>query len=286
MNQSCVSPPSRPRRGFTLIELLVVIAIIAVLIALLLPAVQQARESARRTQCKNHLKQLGLAAHNYHDTHSAFPPGEVHGMTGGTIHAYGWDKQIGNWTPLLFPYLDQTTAYRSLDFEINPQYGGNNQAILRKLFPALLCPSDPFTEFTENWGAGNARIMHYFGVSNVVENHNGYPLSGVFYNDSWVNLGDVSDGTTNTAMIAEVWGRTTPDNNPSSSRSWHVHNAVYFDSTPNVNRTNPWHVNSFHTGGAHILMCDGSVKFASDSVDFKTFQALASKAGGEKIGEF
>lgn len=279
-------PCVRRARGFTLIELLVVIAIIAVLIALLLPAVQQAREAARRTQCKNNLKQLGIASHNYHDTHSVFPPGEVHGMTGGVAHGLGWDKQIGNWTPLLFPYIDQAPAYTQLNFEVNPQWGGNNQTILRMVIPGLHCPSDPFKGLTENWGAGNARIMHYFGVSNVVEDHNGYPLSGIYYNDSAVRMADITDGTTNTAMIAEVWGRTTVDNSANSSRSWHVHNHVYFDATPNSNRTNPWKVNSFHVGGAHILLCDGSVRFVSNNIDFNLFRSLASKAGGEVVGEF
>jgi prepilin-type N-terminal cleavage/methylation domain-containing protein/prepilin-type processing-associated H-X9-DG protein len=267
-------------RGFTLIELLVVIAIIAVLIALLLPAVQQAREAARRSSCKSNLKQLGLALHNYHGTYGLFPPGEVHGMTGGVLHKYGWDKQIGNWACLIFPYIDQTSAYKQLNFEINPQYGGNNQTILRQRFPLFLCLSDPYDGFTANWGAGNARIMHYFAVSHSTENHNGHPLSGPFYNDSNVRFKDITDGTTNTALLAEVWGRTQK-NSASFSRSWHVHNAVYFDATPNANRTDPWHVNSFHTGGAQVVMCDGSVRFVSNNINFSTFQRLSTKSGGE-----
>lgn len=274
------------KRGFTLIELLVVIAIIAILIALLLPAVQQAREAARRSTCKNNLKQLGLALHNYHDVHSVFPPGEVHGLTGGILHGLGWDKQIGNWACLIFPYIDQAPAYEKLDFEVNPQYGGGNQTILRQRFSVFLCPSDPYDGFTENWGTGNARIMHYFAVSNRTEDHNGHPLSGVFYNDSNVRFGHVTDGTSNTSLLAEVWGRISVNNSPPGSRSWHVHNAVYFDSTPNSNRTDPWHVNSFHTGGAHILMGDGAVRFVSENVDFNTFQNLSTKAGGEVTSSF
>lgn len=274
------------RRGFTLIELLVVIAIIAILIALLLPAVQQAREAARRSTCKNNLKQLGIALHNYHEAHSVFPPGEVHGNIRGTPHSFAWDDQIGNWACLIFPYMDQNPAYEQLDFEIRKQYGGNNQTILRQKFPPFLCPSDPFDGLTHNWGSGNARIMHYFSVSHRTENHNGHPLSGPFYNDSNVKFRDITDGTTNTAMLAEVWGRTSVTNNSGTSRSWHVHNAVYFDSTPNSNRTDPWHVNSFHVGGAQILLCDGSVRFVSDNVNFTTFQNLATKSGGEVQGEF
>ncbi|MEZ5944196.1 MAG: DUF1559 domain-containing protein [Planctomycetaceae bacterium] len=272
--------------GFTLIELLVVIAIIAVLIALLLPAVQQAREAARRSQCKNNLKQIGLGIHNYHDAHQSFPPGEIHGNTSGTLYAFAWDHHIGNWACLIFPFIDQQAAYNQLDFNVNPQYGGNNQMLLRNVIPVFHCPSDPFTGLTENWGAGNARIMHYFAVSNDVENHNGHPLNGIFYNDSDVGFHNITDGTSNTAMIAEVWGRTTLNNNPPFSRSWHVHNAVYFDATPNVDRTDPWHVNSFHVGGAHILLADGAVRFVSENIDFGLFQSLSTKGSGEIIGEF
>ncbi len=265
-------------RGFTLIELLVVIAIIAVLIALLLPAVQQAREAARRSQCQNNLKQMGLAISNYHDVHKLFPPGEIHGNSSGTPHAFAWDHHIGNWTCVIFPFLDQTPAYDQLDFETwgaGAQYTVNNQRLLRERFSVLLCPSDPHDGFTSNWGPGNARIMHYFAVSNDVENHNGHPLKGIFYNDSNVSYGGVKDGASNTAMIAEVWGRNETN---TDSRSWHVHNAVYFDATPNSDRTDPWHVNSFHSSGAYVLLADGSVHFISDYIDFAIFQAMSTKA--------
>jgi len=107
---------SRPIRchGFTLIELLVVIAIIAVLIALLLPAVQQAREAARRSQCKNNLKQMGLALHNYHDTVSVFPPGAFyHGSNGAERYGTGFSFHV-----MLLPYLDQTPRYNAFDFNV------------------------------------------------------------------------------------------------------------------------------------------------------------------------
>src|SRR3954466_6996265 len=104
---------NRKWKGFTLIELLVVIAIIAVLIALLLPAVQQAREAARRTQCKNNLKQLGLALHNYHDTMSTLPPSEIDSVATSSV-APNWTSNIGNWVLFLFPYIDQANAYNQV----------------------------------------------------------------------------------------------------------------------------------------------------------------------------
>src|SRR5213080_4240479 len=111
------------RTGFTLIELLVVIAIIAVLIALLLPAVQQAREAARRSQCKNNLKQLGIALHNYHDTHRTFPPEKVmQQLTNSLLECEAptnsWDRVPGNWEILLLPYLDQGPAYNQINFNV------------------------------------------------------------------------------------------------------------------------------------------------------------------------
>lgn len=131
---------SQRARGFTLIELLVVIAIIAVLIALLLPAVQQARESARRTQCKNHLKQFGLALHNYHDTHGTLPGSPVADTRDGAGAVEGWSGWSG--VAMLLPFIDQAPLYNSLDFNITWNTGANT-AFTRKTFPAFGCPSDP-----------------------------------------------------------------------------------------------------------------------------------------------
>ena len=134
-------------RGFTLIELLVVIAIIAILIALLLPAVQQAREAARRTQCRNNLKQIGLALHNYHDTFRLFPPGVIRD---GQNNSEAW-----GWTVFILPFLEQANLYNQLDPDtyrlrdllagLNPTYPAPtaNAAILQNPLSVFICPSDP-----------------------------------------------------------------------------------------------------------------------------------------------
>lgn len=127
-----------PRRGFTLIELLVVIAIIAVLIALLLPAVQQAREAARRSQCKNNLKQLGLALHNYHDSNQVFPMGLSDSVWGNTeLIGDGWA-----WGAAVLPYLDQGPLFNQFNFNVNPYNAGGNQALGATPLTVFSCPSD------------------------------------------------------------------------------------------------------------------------------------------------
>ena len=125
-------------RGFTLIELLVVIAIIAVLIALLLPAVQQAREAARRTQCKNNLKQLGLALHNYHDTYNLFPGASFCGTTGTSSIAH-----CHTWIESLFPYFDQAPLFNQINFNVANHQDVNPTVLNNVKLQALMCPSDP-----------------------------------------------------------------------------------------------------------------------------------------------
>lgn len=149
------------KRGFTLIELLVVIAIIAILVALLLPAVQQAREAARRSQCKNNLKQLGLAFANYHDVHNAFPMGN-HGRSGWGMSFY----------PALLPFLDQVALYEAFDFDGLPNdYGYTDQCnnlaakgVSRTLIPALLCPSSPLPQRVSSTCA-QSMAASYVGIS-------------------------------------------------------------------------------------------------------------------------
>jgi len=224
--RSYVSALLRQTRGFTLIELLVVIAIIAVLIALLLPAVQQAREAARRTQCKNHLKQIGLALHNYHDTYNSFPLGN---------HA----NYLGNWRLSILPYLDQATVFNQITFTSNPAdfnaWGGTygTNAVLRGLLvPVYNCPSNPLPRNStlgvmNNFDRG--QTMDYVGISGGVDElapnrwdpsgqglctdivysgracHNG--LLPALRNQ---NMRDAVDGTSNTMIVGE---QSAPLNN-------------------------------------------------------------------------
>jgi len=214
------------QRGFTLVELLVVIAIIGILVALLLPAVQAAREAARRMSCSNNMKNLGLALHNYHDTYKTFPPDAIwHGNMKGTTAAAG-DQRNYTWIALCLPYLEQTTLYEQIDFRFpaimatavpvtNPGVGpGQGTGELDRIwvdgvparslsFPVLKCPSDP----------DHNEPPHGFGITSYAGNAgwDGHrrkwgdsPRAGVFTFYDATKLSDILDGTSNTIMLGEV----------------------------------------------------------------------------------
>jgi prepilin-type N-terminal cleavage/methylation domain-containing protein len=198
-------------RGFTLIELLVVIAIIAILIALLLPAVQQAREAARRTQCKNNLKQLGLALHNYHDTHGRFPPTQIMVHYNGPGNTNPVPRNH-TWISLILPFLEQSNLYQAINFEApmhDPANGfqllPNGRPIVSEVIPGLQCPSDPAF-------SGDTGISHGMAHTNYAGNmgwdwHYRGPhwAQGPFQNGSpGTIIRDFKDGTSNTIMLGEV----------------------------------------------------------------------------------
>lgn len=313
------------RSGFTLIELLVVIAIIAILIALLLPAVQQAREAARRTQCKNNLKQLGLAMHNYHDTVGCLPPAS--GGSQFSPHAR------------ILPYIDQAPLYQSLTFEAAPTAPVNAHAFDLTL-PAFRCPSDPDSLPANAGGRNNYWTNYGTGVLNSLPSTDpahpnfGAPMpNGVFFNNSSVRFRDIVDGTSQTAMMAEKMlgdgshGISTPATDTyqpgtypeNADEAWQFCMAIdvndlSFQGVSNVgvpwirgtnNSTYYYHsmppngrscryppqrmasaANSRHIGGVHTLMCDGAVRFVSSNIDLRTWRAIGTRDGKEVIGEF
>ena len=311
------------RQGFTLIELLVVIAIIAVLIALLLPAVQQAREAARRSQCKNNLKQVGLAIHNYHDVYNKLPIGTR------------WPTSAPNWRIGLLPFIDQAPLYNQLNFSGsfgNPY--GNNTILQNQIIVVYKCPSSSLSAnstavpgntappgMTHDYvaiagatdttlpAAGCSPQHRYGGISCV----NGMLPANYNY-----GMRDVTDGLSNTIMVGEQsgtiangdyranyyggWGGHTIDMTTmttlaswsSSTDCWGTGiTTIRYSPNPKTTAGGTDEVydqntalTSFHVGGIHALMGDGAVRFISDNLAYSTLANLGSKADGLVVGEF
>lgn len=186
--------------GFTLVELLVVIAIIGVLIALLLPAVQQAREAARRMQCSNNLKQIGLALHNYENTHRVFPPGQCRDSSGSpdaSTHAF------------ILPFLEQGNSYKLFDFRYSINGSTVNAAATKQLITAYQCPSDiqPAGNSIAGSGTvygGSSYMQNLGATATVISTEISAQLGGPFHRNSATRFSDITDGTSNTALFAEI----------------------------------------------------------------------------------
>jgi len=332
----------RLRRAFTLVELVVVIAIIGILIALLLPAVQAAREAARRTQCTNNLKQIGLAMHNFHDSHKEFPCGWPLKACPNypSIPSY-----LYRWSPLamITPYMEQYAVYEAMDLEM-PLFGHdgnysiygygvhpNNVVPVSQVVKPFLCPSDKERVIEAGFGPTNYKWCRGSG-RNGGSNRS---ADGVFVFDPQ-RFADILDGTSNTAMFSEsLLGPGGSPGTPEPSGMLTAQNAAevivllsgggplseancsVVGSTAAMNRgarwadswvcytsydhwlppnsqipdcgyqSYVWHpARSRHPGGANLLLCDGSVRFISDTIDLQTWHGVGSRNGGEVLGEF
>ena len=262
------------RKGFTLIELLVVIAIIAVLIALLLPAVQQAREAARRTQCRNNMHQLGLALHNYHDTHTLFPPAGI-----------GWGQ--ASLFTLILPFVDEMAIYNAYNMDhtgISRDASGSgsyvNTTVTQQKLAQYICPSrvEPIIKL-------GLCQTHYVSANQS----NRHTNDGCFLTDNWTNsrvrVRDIRDGTSNTIGM----GEHDPGTNVQTWENWatfHYNRCgeTYLPlNTPRTLTTTGFA--SDHEGGGFFLFMDGGVKFLSENIDTGTYRALTTRAGNELIDD-
>ncbi|MBI3862954.1 MAG: DUF1559 domain-containing protein [Planctomycetia bacterium] len=289
------------RRGFTLIELLVVIAIIAVLVALLLPAVQQAREAARRTQCKNNLMQVGIALQNYDMAHECLPPGSIDPNRPIRSEAKGY--HVG-WIVQSLPYLDQANTFRNFDLA-GGVYSPVNNAPRGVHLNVLMCPSNPSGRIT---GMGTTT---YAGVHHHVEAPIDIDNSGVMFLNSSVRYRDIADGSSNTIFVGEHsdvdplgWasgtrstlrnggaftgglagfrGGATPKPGTGTVAGLPGANAPANGAERAVLEVGGF--GSVHAGGAHFVFGDSSVRFISENINPQVFQNLANRHDGELPG--
>ena len=293
----------RQSAGFTLVELLVVIAIIGILVSLLLPAVQSAREAARRMQCSNNLKQIGLAVHNYATANNEYFPV---GSPGDATH--------GLFTTLL-PYVEQQNLYDELDLT-GATVDTFDEPHRYTPLDVYFCPSYPFKQVFRDMPNihMNGALSTYQGNGGVLEGdetfdsgvwQNGYVSNnGVFGWQFLRSINDIRDGTTNTYLMGEfvqrdfVSGQFTEP--PGNTRGWimgatrgsrGLYTCKVFELPPNVklDRTadgvsfNHLPMGSYHPGGLLFTFCDGSVHFISETINFDVYRNMATVAGGEVV---
>ncbi len=309
---------SRTRSAFTLVELLVVIAIIGVLVGLLLPAVQSAREAARRMSCSNNLKQIGLGMHNYHDTFGKFP--------------YGWDTRGTTWSAHILPQIEQGSLYETLVFQESGlgNWGtddGPNETAAGTYIGTYRCPSMALPEHMENGSIPERVPASYRGSAGTKATSDDTSTAlpgtislenldqdGIFYACSKTKFRDILDGTSHTIMIGESYNDPGFTKDGQGMDYWYIgspqadpcrcdggtggteFSEVVGTTIAPINsrirhpemhgRLMELSFGSYHTGGAHFLLCDGSVQFITESVNQEVYEGLGSRDGREVPQEF
>lgn len=251
-------PAAPPRRSSAPVIVIVlagaVVALLAcggILLALLLPAVQAAREAARRTQCANNLKMIGIALHNYHDVHGSFPPAYIPDENGRPMHS---------WRVLVLPYLEEQFLYDQYNFN-EPWDGPNNSRLAASMPDFFACPSDVATP--------GQSMTSYVAIAGP---------GAAFDGSKRVRFSDVDDGLANTVVVVEARGTNIQWTEP--------HDIDLNQMRFVINSPGGQEVSSQHPGGAQVLFADGSVRMLSASLPSETLRALITIAGGEAVGGF
>lgn len=299
-------------RGFTLTEMTVVLAIIMVLFSLLLPAVQRARDAARRVQCQSQLMQIGLALQNYRMAHDVLPPGCVN-LTRPISSIESQDQYHMSWIVQILPFLEEKNAFNRVDFS-SSVYATENSEVRQHAVHILVCPADS-TIITKNFGRTS-----YFGVHNDFETPIDVDQNGVLFLNSSIRRKQIADGDSQTIFVMEGkqdsggiglgvlgWMSGTKASLRNGVQ-WINRDAAGADATPEyVNHVSPPHGNevivkeqqdlkngveyvggpsSYHIGGYHVAMGDGSVRFVSTSIESAMLRRLTHRADGELVEDF
>jgi len=327
------------RRAFTLIELLVVVAIIGIMVALLFPALQAAREAARRASCQNNIKQLGLAVHFYHDLHKQLPPLYTNSQKATFTTQFGLETY--SWRALILSFMEEHSLYDSINVTELATHA-TNRAAIDQVIPMFSCPSTPRSSLTAR-GLWHGRSQFDEILQAAVTDYNGsagYVEAGItsrqrvcdpsvtlhYWEESWipgvfgevlygklvwdpptvrkVNFAQITDGLSHTVLVLEraglpdqyfEGGAKVEPHEPPKYRTWgnvglwaisgseNLNQIYHQTDSPLVNFDNMLGLYSFHPGGVHIALADGSVHFMADSVNTSLVLALVSRVGSEVV---
>jgi len=301
------------RRGFTLVELLVVIAIIGILMSLLLPAVQAAREAARRMSCTNNLKQIGLALHLYHDTQRCLPMGWIAFDPGtGKPHWYG--EPGWGWAAKILPRMEQENLYKQkLDFDLPITDSANDEGRVAKI-PTFRCPSDVGKSTFTLPGGGtylgsgggytpvDLATGNYIGVFGTLDYHevcepgasgfNGCQGDGAFFLNQCVRFRDILDGLSQTLVAGERSSKWAPSTwvgmvTGGEHAAARITGIALFPPNSEEEKEHYTHnFSSFHPSGTNFLSADGSVRMIPESIDRSVYHAICTRAAGDAVGDF